>query len=432
MPALELQDWLDKARGLSVAHEAVVGFSRDQALSVLVALHRLVENAYAGFDATFQIIPESELVKRSSIQANRITGGDFAWEAPTAADLQEGITNLCAQIRALDSLILRSADHNGPVSGPDDWLAPDASAYVIPRKRPAKPRKGHGYGKRGLLHHRIIAVKLGRFDVDLIPNDTITVKRNSPDAEIVFGAGVFQILNMTMEPVEGEKFVVGSVSFEGGESTILSQIEGALNDRCFGVVWPELCDAPRTRTQIQAAFSKRPATDARQAPQVIVAGSWHELDGAAGSYVNRAAVYDGYGNERLTYDKIVPYLDREAGFEAIKSGDKIPILVTDDLLIGFAICKDFCDLVAVTPFLQLNVDIILVPSMGDEKTMKGHQSTAKRIQAVFGGRTFVVQQAHPSGGELGVVLPMPVDPDALSYAEMRQNVPWKSYKVASK
>jgi predicted amidohydrolase len=77
--------------------------------------------------------------------------------------------------------------------------------------------------------------------------------------------------------------------------------------------------------------------------------------------------------------------------EGIEPGGDLPVLMLDDLAIGFAICLDFC--VSGSPYSNLDVDLMFVPSFGDEKTIDGHRTTANRMRIDFATRTLVAQQA---------------------------------------
>ena len=57
-----------------------------------------------------------------------------------------------------------------------------------------------------------------------------------------------------------------------------------------------------------------------------------------------------------------------------------------------AICKDFCDRAVASPFAELPVDLILVPSMGRASTLAGHLANAENLRLRTGTIVFVVQQ----------------------------------------
>jgi predicted amidohydrolase len=140
--------------------------------------------------------------------------------------------------------------------------------------------------------------------------------------------------------------------------------------------------------------------------QVLVAGSWHVERG--GKWWNSAPILDGYGKVLATYEKLTPFYSAGIGYEDVTLGAGIPVIVTDDYVVAIAICKDFCDLSRVADLAQLDVDLFLVPSMGGDSTMSGHQTMAKHLTVQRGSRAFVVQQ--PENGSAALVLGMVGDP----------------------
>jgi hypothetical protein len=245
---------------------------------------------------------------------------------------------------------------------------------------------------------------------------------------ITVGAALFANLAIRTEGDASDGFVIAEVTCDDPEGTVALQVEASIDDGCFGVIWPELTVPPTLRKYIADLLKERALdADPKPAPDVLVAGTWHENQD--GKVTNLATVFDGYGETKLVYQKLIPFSTNELGSEKITRGTQLPILVTDSHLIAFAICRDYCDLGLKLPYPELDVDFVFVPSMGDEKTMSGHQVTAKRIQVLYGARTFVVQQASaPVASELGLVLPLPDDPEATNPADLRQFEVWHSYQ----
>jgi hypothetical protein len=244
------------------------------------------------------------------------------------------------------------------------------------------------------------------------------------------GAALFPGLDLQIRREGEDGFVVTGAACAGMDVTVLRQLQAAFADGCFAAMWPELTVAPTLLALIQRTLEDRAlSVDPRNSLQLVVAGSWHvqEEHGLA----NVAPVLDGYGGVKLLYRKVLPYQDRKIGTEAIAPVLEVPVLVTDDHLVGFGICKDFCDQGVPLAFADLDVDLVLVPSMGNPVTMDGHRSTAKRMRTLFGTRAFVVQQAEaerPADEQPGWVLPFPNDPTGLATPDLRQAGDWQSYK----
>jgi hypothetical protein len=189
----------------------------------------------------------------------------------------------------------------------------------------------------------------------------------------------------------GSGFVFREVSCRDGRKTIDDQVRGAREAACFTVVWPELTMPPRLRTHLVGALKRTVGPGAGDL-KAAVAGSWHERDGEA--YVNEAVVVNGFGKRLFRYRKIIPYIDGKNIQEGIRSGTSIPVLVTDEGLVAVAICRDFCE--RKRPhFPGLDVDFVLVPSLGDPAALEGNEATAGDMNLRHGTRSFVVQQCLP-------------------------------------
>ena len=136
----------------------------------------------------------------------------------------------------------------------------------------------------------------------------------------------------------------------------------------------------------------------------MLAGSWHETD--ADGVVNRSVVYDGCGERLLTFEKALAYHSDTWGTEDIRESRILKVLLVEDTLIGFGICRDFADTGLDNALAALDVDLFLVPSMGNRRTMDGHLTTARLVADRSAARAFVVQQSEPeSEDQLGFVVP---------------------------
>lgn len=186
-------------------------------------------------------------------------------------------------------------------------------------------------------------------------------------------------------------FRMQSVEHPNMTGCIRSQAENMLC--AHAIVWPELTiddDALATLTEHLAALSFAQES----VPNVIIAGSWHRK--VNGRIRNSAPILTGYGEEKGQHSKMVRFADDANRFEDIEGGDEIVVLVCDRFLASVAICKDYCNLGEAPPWLDLDVDFLLVPSMGKTTTMDGHVNRAKADRITHGLRAFVVQQGLAS------------------------------------
>lgn len=428
---MTIDDWKALIAARAVADRAASSGRLDQVRSALIELHRLMTIAPSEVQVAYKDVDESLLVSEAELRIDGIADGDLSWSFGQTDDVLGWTTSAAIQIRALDRYLLRDArDHDGPPADPNsDWRSPDGSHFLIPRKRPREPdpkrRARKSYKRRGVLHHRILPCELMGYSVILHWQDALASANGESGAR--HGAALFKGLELDTEDRDGG-FIVTGVRCEDTEGTLALQMEAALADGCVSVVWPELTISPELLEKICAFLRDRALDgDGRTPPQILVAGSWHEVD--EDKVRNVATVLDGYGGVKLRFEKMMPFDSTQTGPEKIAPGGVLPVIITDDRLIAFAICRDFCEEDLDLPYPNLDVDLVLVPSMGGAKTMRSHQGTAKAIRVRYGCRTFIVQQgdAPDPDGALGYVMPAPDDPEERTPAEMRQFEIWRSY-----
>ncbi|WP_144441560.1 hypothetical protein [Bradyrhizobium sp. CCGE-LA001] len=425
--------WKKGARELSDRQELITNASRDELRKALIELDTLFRNAPGSVHKAYRNLTEKRIEEARESFAGSIGDGHLSWslsdETPElAASMMGGL------IREIDR-VLAERRSRWPIA-PSEWHVEQLGCWFIPRQgvsalRPA--RRLQAYSKRGLLFHRILPSVIQGYPVHVV--DTRTLHTTASDAsKWKMGACLFKALELKPEffSVAGDKrFRIARVEAPSAEDAIAEQIAEALKENCIAAVWPELTVSPELREKIVGFIRDRDVTDELEAPEILIPGTWHEETDHG--TVNRARIYDGYGEERLSYDKIAPYADEGWGMENITAGDRICVLATEGALIGVAICLDFCD-VCQTPFSELDVDVMLVPSMGNDRTMQGHQTTAAQVEVRFGTRSFVVQ--HPTettftDHRIGTILPLLKEPNAISPRELGQKTVWAAYKWLS-
>lgn len=419
--------WKGNADELAKLHSSYSDFSRDTLRQTLVELNSLFLEAPGSIRTAYRLLLEPR-IEASRKQQLTTMSGSLAWSLSGCGDDESIAERLGGQIRAVD-MTLSSHGSRWPFEA-SEWLDEEEKFYVIPRMDWERhPANRQVYEKRGILKHRIVPTEINGYRVEVIANHTIALcaKANKKRS---MGACLFPGLEAKprFSQDEGQRcFIVESVSCDSADTMIDQQIEGALSEGCFVVVWPELAVPPALRRKIQESLrGAEKVRDKRPPPEVVVAGTWHEPLG--GHYVNRAYIYDGYGVARTTYDKFDPYSDDCWGKENISAGESLRLLATEDALIGFAICLDFCDLASSNPFTRLDIDLMLVPSMGNDSTIEGHLSTAKAVKVNFGTRSFVVQhmtKTKKKDGRIGSILPV-----SKNLRVLGQKKGWKSYKWA--
>ena len=425
------EEWIVCAKALAADHRSLSEADAATCRRALLGVHCLFKNAPTPLLDAYARVPERLLAEAARARTDDVTGGDFAWRLPGNSDLRAWALAAGAQARALDAVLFTTAPtHLGPVD-PEEWRCAESRAYAIPRARtrePADKRDNQRFTRRGILHHRVVPEVLDAgYRVRLVRLDTTAAPAGE---QVTMGAALFPGLDLRIRREGEDGFIITGAACEGMDETVLRQLEAAFADGCFAAMWPELTVAPALLALIRNTLADRALSeDPRTSLQFVVAGSWHVEE--QGAMANVAPVLDGYGEVKLLYRKVLPYQDRKVGTEAIAPVLEVPVLVTDDHLVGFGICKDFCDQGVALAFADLDVDLVLVPSMGNPVTMDGHRSTAKRMRTLFGTRAFVVQQAEaerPADEQPGWVLPFPNDPTGLATPALRQAGDWQSYR----
>lgn len=363
-----------------------------QARVELIEFYQLLESAPPDVHHEFVGLSESSIHAASLQAEKRILRGDFGLRVAHGAGQLEVIIDIAAQLRALDRHVAQLSSSFGPSGRPmTDWRVKTSSdeRFLIPRYARAVPRQGV-FRKRALVHHRILPTQIGEYSVEL------RVRDGSFSAEIPAlkaGGTLFHELVFTEAEFDAG-FIVTGVSSEAHHARIEENLDSAAADECDIVLFPELTICPTDRELIQRHI--RDGILKWESPiGLVVAGSWHEKRGD--HYINVATVMDSKGNIIAEHEKLFRYWDRGEGkMEAIRPGQSITVLVRDDALVAFGICRDFSERANPNPnpYTELPVDLYLVVSTGNRSTMAGHIRTASDVRDIHGGRTIVLQQAY--------------------------------------
>lgn len=313
---------------------------------------------------------------------------------------------LAIEIRGVDLALYQTRPKEVHLDDPNAfWKTRDETAFVIPRlgaKSEAKPMTGQAYTRRGLLWHRIMPANINGFKVRLYRGDV--GRRSGRDRRRLAGA-LFNDFGLTLSPPDATKtFFVQGVSCPELSPQLADQLAAlqTAEPALLAAVWPELTGPPEVRDQIVRRLTRWPYRENHRRPSVVLPGSWHEK--TSEGLVNVTRVLDGFGREIALYAKTRAF-DLHGRFEDIQPGAGLPVLVIGDLLVGMAICKDFCDRSRELPYLHLPLDLVLVPSFGDDRTMHSHCVAASDLWIRHHTRSFVVQQDSRRDRGWGYALP---------------------------
>lgn len=397
-------DWCRTCRGLHEPSLRKVNVNAAMLRDRLAALDQLMRKAPWNILSNFDLLDEVELVADSADRAELIEAGILGWKkVPVSA--HQTLVALATEIRAYDELLARldSRYNRIPFDPSAEWRTSDSSAFVIPSRRGrdlgSKDGDGLSYGRRGTLMHRIIPASLNGMPVRPI---TLAALEPRPGSGIVLlGAGLFPGMTLkTRKSANG--FIAIGVEHPDIPAALDRQVAALAGSAAL--VWPELTLDDSALDRLGPALAKL-AFEREDVPDVVVAGSWHRARGDA--MRNVAPILDGTGRPTAEYSKVVIFQSDELGPEDIAAGGEIIVIACDRFLATVAICKDYCGLGTDSPWHKLDVDLLLIPSMGGATTMEGHLTRANQDRIAHGSRAFVVQQGvkRKPGDPEGYVFP---------------------------
>lgn len=296
----------------------------------------------------------------------------------------------------------------------------DGRYYVISRMTPLAVPERRPFGRRALLHHRVLPTEVG-----IDPDDRFKVRLHRSrltlsEADMLagdrrqrrYGAAFFPELKVDLIPEGQGPFLVKALDGFDAPSLLADHLARGRAAACDAIVWGELTMPEGSVEVVQQWLSDEAFGDA-QGFRFLVLGSWHRKVG--GEMRNVAMVLDGDGEPLCEVQKWAKFWlgDRP---ENIVPGNEIHVLIGEEDLILLAICRDFLEIGNDQPYGQLNVDIAVVPSMiatiEETKTLVNHAAAAHQLGVLYGTRTMVVAQpSEPLAGKpVGQVMAFPSKP----------------------
>lgn len=396
------EEWIVAVNKIAAAQSRLRDQEFTTVRAALAEAYKLMAGAGARPDDLYARITESRLQAMVTDAYQALATGDWQW-LPPSGDIQAVVTSLAVRVRALDRLLAILAPYNGPpVNAQTDYLCGKTNWFVIPRLTARVPRPGYGgrasFSQRGTLYHRLLPRMIGSYEITL----TFLPDIRCFDPKLVLGSAMFEDFGLNYH-IESGTFHAIDIQCDTSAQQIGAAIGKATAARCYCVAWPEL--TMRRDVELKTLIDGLKAiarSDAQNClPAFTLAGSWHVGEGEQRR--NVAPVLDAYGETLLEHSKARAYSDNEYGLEGIYSDYRIPVLVTQDRLVAFAICKDFCDTRNGIPYPLLNVDLIVVSSIGNEQTMASHRAMATRIEPSGTGAFVVQQDLETAKGETGWV-----------------------------
>lgn len=378
---------------------AVHAADPDNFRAAVVLVHRAACKAPDEIKRRFSDFKETLLAAAAESEIDKLFTSGFGFmfdgEAPDAAIFER----LIVFLRALEAVLIQGHDGSLPVNPNEAWrvcFADEDDVFLVPVPRrkwrcdPPVDKEHDTFPRRALIAHRLIAVEYDNASISFHRVEELKTAKTS----LGFGAALFPDVDF-VESVHDGRFVVTSFSARGQSQVISDAIRNSHYQDCFATVFPELTVSPETLEQILFQLVEKPFLDDRPyiSPTLVLAGSWHVS--CSDGHKNSCQIFDGDGQPIITYDKRLSYGGGRKDREDIVAGDRFPILVTSEGLVAVAICLDFCDGLFDGIYSDLDVDVIIVPSCGDDNTMDGHLRKAANSNIRFSTTTFVVQQGYP-------------------------------------
>lgn len=426
----EIKEWIGRANALA-ARQAVAALDEPEALMLRLAeLDARIRTAPPKLLGSYARLSEADLASATEIRVGELELGNLGWSTVWHEDPLEVLRPVAVEARSADALLRRRRPREIPANPGKAWRAPVKSpVFVVPLRERRQGRVGDNqpYQRRGLIEHRILPCKIGRYTIRLSASSGVGGD-GSAERPFVGGAALFQGLKMKTAGTPGKLFTVTECRAPDHPAQIERHMAEAHEGECTGLVWPELTIDSRDRRQVQRALATRLEGPLAHHPplELAVAGTWHEKK--AGRTINRGVVLDGFGRALTAFVKTEAFQTAASGTEDIQEGRTIQVLLLEDRLIGFGICRDFCNVHEGNAFPKLDLDYYIVPSMGNATTAEGHITTARQVRGRYGARSFVVQQSDLDIAEqLGFVVPPTGDLRGLDAAKAHQPGKFKVY-----
>ena len=435
--------WNDDARALAAEHAkrlvddeaeaAKLGVplpTIDHLRRALVELTMLFQAAPTPVLAKYKKIPEARLRAYARKVTVNLDAGSLVWLEG------EPLEAAAAQLRAVDALLLKLSPRSRPTDPNKDYLCPEHEVHVIPRHA-AKPIADVSkvgtptYDRRGLIHHRIIPAEIDGYAIELHWHRDLYLTMRAPSANVM--GAIFHDL-LLVPNRKYKHFVARKAPCSNEDATLAAQVNAIRASSTMLAVWPELTMPPGRLEKLRKLLEKHALADPPLSGGcIIAAGSWHEMEG--GKVRNRMHILSSNGTARFHYDKSIPLESKTLGIEKLTPSYRLPVLITEDALVTFAICRDFCESQISKVYQALDVDLVVVPSYGDLKTIDAHRQQAGNLYTKSGARVFVVQQIVPDevqGTQSGYVLPPETDPVSTRPKDLLETAPGGTHPISFK
>ncbi len=158
-------------------------------------------------------------------------------------------------------------------------------------------------------------------------------------------AALLENFEIELSPENHPTFRALSTNEAHHKKLVIEQLRASVDEDCFSIVWPELAMPTALRQHLVEFIRVNVVEDNLPLPDIIVSGSWHEVD--EGKLRNVSRVYDRFGAEKLAHRKIVPYFDSTHGTEDIAQATRSMSLSLTIFWLPWRFARTFVDIRAL-------------------------------------------------------------------------------------
>jgi hypothetical protein len=412
---MSVKQWDTTVRDIMAAVNLTNG-DPDEAKSLIFGLWSAFMSAPAEVHEIFEAIDDEGFLAETENLVAQICAG-IPMDAILPGDTKAMARRGAFLLRALEAIYLNSEGTRSHRSNDEFRVEYRGSkGFLLPFKptfRKAKPWPPY-FQRRGLAGSRCIPATLASGEtIDLVFTDKLL-----PEGDLVCGAQLFEAsvpLDENGNPIDFDS--VGPFIFHGLATKVDPAISDRLRAACSGpdecniLVFPELMMPKNWQNELQEQLLAQSwDTELKQAsPFFVLGGSWHDKRVNDEKHENCAPLYDGFGNLLGVHKKTIRYSHLPA-IEDIEVSNSILVVASRELTVAIAICLDFCQTARpANPYDLLDVDLILISSMGRESTMESHEAKAKQFWDNRKTATFIAQQHDKE--PFGYVASLPKPPE---------------------
>jgi hypothetical protein len=395
---MSVEQWDKTVRDIVAAANLTEG-DPDEAKNLIFGLWFAFVSAPAQVHGIFEAIGDEHFLDETEKLVAQICAG-IPMDAIPAKDAKAITHRGAFLLRALEAIYLRAEGSRSHRSANEFRVEyKGIEGFLLPFKpsfRTAKPWPRY-FLRRGLAGSRCIPAKLRSGEsVDLVFTDKLL-----PEGDLICGAQLFEALSALDQhgsPIDFnavERFIFHGLATKV-DPAIADRLKAACSspDCCDILVFPELMMPKVWQNDLQEQLRTQ-AWDAdlkKIPPFFVLGGSWHNSRINDGKYENCAPLYDGFGNLLGVHRKTIRYSEANL-IEDIEPSNSILVAASRELTVAIGICLDFCQTARPdNPYDLLDVDLVLVSSMGHESTMDSHEAIAKRLWDSRKTATFIAQQ----------------------------------------